>query len=50
MPDPIKFGALCWNQNTDWPSLLEAGIRAERVGFDTLWTWAYWQVAVLGER
>ncbi len=39
MPDPIRFGALCWNQYTDWPALLEAGIRAERVGFDTLWTW-----------
>ncbi len=39
MPDPIKFGALCWNQYTDWPSLLEAGIRADRLGFDTLWTW-----------
>ncbi|MGZ8527832.1 MAG: LLM class flavin-dependent oxidoreductase, partial [Candidatus Limnocylindrales bacterium] len=39
MPDPIKFGALCWNQYTDWPSLLEAGTRADRVGFDTLWTW-----------
>jgi alkanesulfonate monooxygenase SsuD/methylene tetrahydromethanopterin reductase-like flavin-dependent oxidoreductase (luciferase family) len=39
MPDPINFGALCWNQYTDWPTLLEAGSRAERVGFDTLWTW-----------
>jgi alkanesulfonate monooxygenase SsuD/methylene tetrahydromethanopterin reductase-like flavin-dependent oxidoreductase (luciferase family) len=39
MPDPIKFGALCWNQWTDWPSLLEAGIRADRLGYDTLWTW-----------
>jgi alkanesulfonate monooxygenase SsuD/methylene tetrahydromethanopterin reductase-like flavin-dependent oxidoreductase (luciferase family) len=35
----IRLGALCWNQYTDWPSLLEAGRRAERVGFDTLWTW-----------
>ncbi len=35
----IKFGALCWNQYTDWPSLLEAGIRADRLGYDTLWTW-----------
>jgi len=35
----IRFGALCWNQYTDWPSLLEAGRRADRVGFDTLWTW-----------
>jgi alkanesulfonate monooxygenase SsuD/methylene tetrahydromethanopterin reductase-like flavin-dependent oxidoreductase (luciferase family) len=35
----IKIGALCWNQYTDWPSLLEAGIRADRLGYDTLWTW-----------
>ena len=35
----IRLGALCWNQYTDWPSLLEAGLRAEHVGFDTLWTW-----------
>ena len=35
----IRLGALCWNQYADWPSLLEAGRRAERVGFDTLWTW-----------
>jgi alkanesulfonate monooxygenase SsuD/methylene tetrahydromethanopterin reductase-like flavin-dependent oxidoreductase (luciferase family) len=35
----VRLGALCWNQYTDWPSLLEAGIRAERLGYDTLWTW-----------
>jgi alkanesulfonate monooxygenase SsuD/methylene tetrahydromethanopterin reductase-like flavin-dependent oxidoreductase (luciferase family) len=35
----IKLGALCWNQYTDWPSLLEAGVRADRLGYDTLWTW-----------
>ena len=35
----IKLGALCWNQYADWPSLLESGVRAERLGFDTLWTW-----------
>lgn len=38
MPE-VKFGALCWNQYTDWPSLLEAGVRADRLGYDTLWTW-----------
>ena len=38
MPD-VKLGALCWNQYTSWPALLEAGTRAERVGYDTLWTW-----------
>lgn len=36
---PVRLGALCWNQYTDWPSLLEAGRRADRLGFDTLWTW-----------
>ncbi len=35
----VKLGALCWNQYTDWPSLLDAGRRAERLGYDTLWTW-----------
>jgi alkanesulfonate monooxygenase SsuD/methylene tetrahydromethanopterin reductase-like flavin-dependent oxidoreductase (luciferase family) len=36
---PIRLGALCWNQYTDWPSLLEAGIRADKLGYSTLWTW-----------
>jgi alkanesulfonate monooxygenase SsuD/methylene tetrahydromethanopterin reductase-like flavin-dependent oxidoreductase (luciferase family) len=35
----VKLGALCWNQYTDWPALLEAGQRADRIGYDTLWTW-----------
>lgn len=35
----VKPGALCWNQCTDWPSRLEAGKRADRLGFDALWTW-----------
>lgn len=38
MPD-IRLGVLCWNQYTDWPSLLAAGVRADRLGYDTLWTW-----------
>ena len=42
MPDPaapLKLGANCWNQYTDWPSFLAAHQRAERLGFDSLWTW-----------
>ena len=35
----IRLGALCWNQYTTWPALLEAGQRADELGFDTLWTW-----------
>jgi len=34
-----KFGAITWNQYTDWPSLREAGIRADSLGFDSIWTW-----------
>ncbi|MEW6226163.1 MAG: LLM class flavin-dependent oxidoreductase [Chloroflexota bacterium] len=35
----VKIGALCWNQYTEWPRLLDAGIRADQLGYDTLWTW-----------
>jgi alkanesulfonate monooxygenase SsuD/methylene tetrahydromethanopterin reductase-like flavin-dependent oxidoreductase (luciferase family) len=35
----VKIGVLCWNQYTDWSSFLEAGVRADRLGYDTLWTW-----------
>ena len=34
----VKLGALLWQQYTDWPPLLEAAVRADRVGYDTLWT------------
>lgn len=33
----MKFGAAFWVQRTDWPSLREAVLRAEAVGFDDLW-------------
>jgi alkanesulfonate monooxygenase SsuD/methylene tetrahydromethanopterin reductase-like flavin-dependent oxidoreductase (luciferase family) len=35
----VRLGALCWNQYTTWPDLLAAGQRADRLGFDSLWTW-----------
>jgi alkanesulfonate monooxygenase SsuD/methylene tetrahydromethanopterin reductase-like flavin-dependent oxidoreductase (luciferase family) len=38
VPD-LRLGALCWNQYTDWPSLLAAGRRADELGYDSLWTW-----------
>ncbi len=40
MPD-IRLGALLWNQYTTWPDLLEGGKRADRLGYDTLWTWEH---------
>jgi alkanesulfonate monooxygenase SsuD/methylene tetrahydromethanopterin reductase-like flavin-dependent oxidoreductase (luciferase family) len=36
---PIRFGALCWNQYSDWESLRDAGVRADELGYDSLWTW-----------
>lgn len=38
-PAPIRFGALCWNQYADWPSLRDAGVLADQLGYDSLWTW-----------
>jgi alkanesulfonate monooxygenase SsuD/methylene tetrahydromethanopterin reductase-like flavin-dependent oxidoreductase (luciferase family) len=39
MQAPLKLGANLWNQYTDWPAFLEAMLRAEDLGFDSLWTW-----------
>jgi alkanesulfonate monooxygenase SsuD/methylene tetrahydromethanopterin reductase-like flavin-dependent oxidoreductase (luciferase family) len=35
----VKLGALSWNQYTTWADLREAGIRADRLGYDSIWTW-----------
>jgi alkanesulfonate monooxygenase SsuD/methylene tetrahydromethanopterin reductase-like flavin-dependent oxidoreductase (luciferase family) len=35
----VRIGANCWGQHTSWPQLLEAGIHADQVGYDTLWAW-----------
>jgi alkanesulfonate monooxygenase SsuD/methylene tetrahydromethanopterin reductase-like flavin-dependent oxidoreductase (luciferase family) len=42
MPDrtaPLKVGANLWNQHTDWPGFRDAMLRAEALGYDSLWTW-----------
>jgi len=42
MPDltaPVKLGANCWNQYTDFAAWLAAGQRASALGYDSLWTW-----------
>jgi F420-dependent oxidoreductase-like protein len=33
----VRFGAAYWIQRTDWPSLRDACLTAERTGFDSLW-------------
>jgi alkanesulfonate monooxygenase SsuD/methylene tetrahydromethanopterin reductase-like flavin-dependent oxidoreductase (luciferase family) len=35
----VKLGINLWSQASDWPSFLEAGRRAEQLGYDHLWTW-----------
>ena len=42
MPDlraPLKIGANLWNQYTDWPAFLDGMLRAEDLGYDSLFTW-----------
>ncbi|HEX2883206.1 MAG TPA: LLM class flavin-dependent oxidoreductase [Candidatus Limnocylindria bacterium] len=39
MTNDIKLGVLAWNQYTDWASLRDAGIRADELGYHSLWTW-----------
>jgi alkanesulfonate monooxygenase SsuD/methylene tetrahydromethanopterin reductase-like flavin-dependent oxidoreductase (luciferase family) len=36
---PVRIGVLVWNQYTDWPSMRGAAITADRLGYDSLWTW-----------
>jgi alkanesulfonate monooxygenase SsuD/methylene tetrahydromethanopterin reductase-like flavin-dependent oxidoreductase (luciferase family) len=39
MTNDIKLGVLAWNQYADWASLRDAGIRADELGYHSLWTW-----------
>ncbi|MEP7360597.1 MAG: LLM class flavin-dependent oxidoreductase [Chloroflexota bacterium] len=39
MTNELRIGALCWNQYSDWPSMLAAGVKADELGFYSLWTW-----------
>lgn len=46
----VTIGANCWNQYTAWPDLFDAGVRADRLGYDTLWTWDHLYPIVGDER
>jgi alkanesulfonate monooxygenase SsuD/methylene tetrahydromethanopterin reductase-like flavin-dependent oxidoreductase (luciferase family) len=35
----LKLGIALWAQASDWPAFLDASTRAERLGYDHLWTW-----------
>ena len=36
---PLKAGVLVWNQYTTWPEMKQAALDADRLGYDSLWTW-----------
>jgi len=35
----MRFGAQLWSQQTTWPQFRDAALRAERAGWDSVWTW-----------
>jgi alkanesulfonate monooxygenase SsuD/methylene tetrahydromethanopterin reductase-like flavin-dependent oxidoreductase (luciferase family) len=37
--DGIKLGIALWSQASDWPSFLDAAQRADRLGYEHVWTW-----------
>ncbi len=40
MPDnPIRIGALIWPQYTAWQPMVDAAAAADRLGYDTIFTW-----------
>jgi len=39
MDAPLKLGVNNWHQYTDWDPFLAAQQRADRLGFDSIWTW-----------
>ena len=35
----LKTGILLWSQAAEWPEMLDAAKRVDRLGYDHLWTW-----------
>ena len=46
--DGVRLGINLWSQASDWPTFLEAGRRADRLGYDHLWTWDH-LLAIFGD-
>jgi alkanesulfonate monooxygenase SsuD/methylene tetrahydromethanopterin reductase-like flavin-dependent oxidoreductase (luciferase family) len=44
----VKFGINLWSQAADWPAFLDAGKRADELGYDHLWTWDH-VLAIFGD-
>jgi alkanesulfonate monooxygenase SsuD/methylene tetrahydromethanopterin reductase-like flavin-dependent oxidoreductase (luciferase family) len=44
----FRFGILLWSQAATWPEMLDAARRADRLGYDHLWTWDHLH-AIVGD-
>ncbi len=44
----LRLGIALWSQASDWPGFLAAAERAERLGYDHVWTWDHLQ-AIFGD-
>jgi alkanesulfonate monooxygenase SsuD/methylene tetrahydromethanopterin reductase-like flavin-dependent oxidoreductase (luciferase family) len=44
----VRLGLNLWSQASDWPGFLDAAQRAERLGFDHVWTWDH-ILAIFGD-
>jgi alkanesulfonate monooxygenase SsuD/methylene tetrahydromethanopterin reductase-like flavin-dependent oxidoreductase (luciferase family) len=44
---PVKIGALLWPQTSSWPAFRDAAVRADGLGYDSLWTWDH-LMAIVG--
>jgi alkanesulfonate monooxygenase SsuD/methylene tetrahydromethanopterin reductase-like flavin-dependent oxidoreductase (luciferase family) len=44
----LKLGVALWSQASDWPSFLEAAVRADELGYDHIWTWDH-LLAIFGD-
>jgi alkanesulfonate monooxygenase SsuD/methylene tetrahydromethanopterin reductase-like flavin-dependent oxidoreductase (luciferase family) len=36
---PLRLGIALWSQASDWGGFVDAAVRAERLGYDHVWTW-----------
>jgi len=44
----LRLGAALWSQASDWPGFLSAAQRADRLGYDHVWTWDH-LLAIFGD-
>lgn len=44
----LELGIALWSQSASWPEYLEAARRADRLGFDHIWTWDH-LLAIFGD-